>query len=188
MNDVLEALKALIVIFERMKLGYAVIGGLAVRAYGIPRPTFDVDFTLALSREGLSELYAAIEEHGHSVLESYRAGWVDEVAGMPLVKLRTYIQGHGVDVDIFLAETPFQLEILRRRKLAETIDGDLWLASPEDIILLKLMAYRTKDQNDVQDVLFAQGQLDEVYLRHWAEELSVTTRLNEVLEKNRDMF
>jgi arylsulfatase A-like enzyme len=37
------------------------MGGIAVRAYGIPRPTYDLDFTLALPRERLHELYLSAE-------------------------------------------------------------------------------------------------------------------------------
>lgn len=33
----------------------------------------------------------------------------------------------------------------------------------------------------MKDVLFTQGQLDERYLRHWAQELGVTERLERVL-------
>jgi hypothetical protein len=49
MNDVATALRDIANALERLGLKYAVIGGIAVRAYGIPRPTYDVDFTVAIS-------------------------------------------------------------------------------------------------------------------------------------------
>jgi hypothetical protein len=52
MNDVVAALQDLSGIMERLGLTYAVIGGIAVRAYGIPRPTYDVDFMLAIREIG----------------------------------------------------------------------------------------------------------------------------------------
>lgn len=33
----------------RLQLEYAIMGGIAVRVHGIPRPTFDVDFELTIS-------------------------------------------------------------------------------------------------------------------------------------------
>jgi len=190
MTGVADALLRLAALFDRFQVVYAVIGGIAVRAYGIPRATYDVDFTVALPRDRLETVFAAAEEIGYSVLDAYRSGWVDAVANMPLVKLRFYLREKGVDADIFLAETPFQESILRRRQRVETDEVTVWLASPEDVILLKLLANRVRDISDVQDILFTQGQLDEAYMRHWAEELGVLPLLEARLSEmsNDDAF
>lgn len=188
MNDISTALRDVAAILERFGLTYAVIGGLAVRAYGIPRPTFDLDFILAIARERLAELFAALEEAGYTVPENYQSGWVDSVAGVPLVKIRCYLQGQGVDVDVFLAETPFQQEVLARRKLVETPDGQTWLASPEDVVLLKLLAKRSRDLLDVSDILFSQGDLDRDYLHRWAGQLGVQQHLRDALRQYDEMI
>lgn len=181
MTDLFEALQQLIPIFERLKMPYAVMGGIAVRSYGIPRPTYDLDFTLALPRERLPELYAAVQQIGYTVPEAFQTGWVDQVSGLPLVKFRWYRQEQGIDIDVFLAEAPFQQEVLKRRRF-EQIDGlSAWLVSPEDLILLKLLASRPRDLADIGDVLFTQGQLDKTYLRHWADALGVRTSLEQAI-------
>lgn len=187
MNDVVQTLRDLAGILERLGLDYAVIGGIAVRAYAIPRPTFDIDFTLAIPRERLPELFREVEKHGYSVPDSYQTGWVDTVAKMPLVKVRCHLQGHGVDVDMFLAENAFQQEILKRRQWVQTPDGDIWLASPEDVVLLKLLANRGRDAVDVNDILFTQGELDRDYMQHWAQWLDVSDRLEDALREYEDM-
>jgi hypothetical protein len=56
---------------------------------------------------------------------------------MHLVKLRRYIGEHSVDVDLLLMESNFQDEIMNRRLMAEVEQRQLWIASPEDLILLK---------------------------------------------------
>ncbi|MBP86191.1 MAG: hypothetical protein CMJ64_05665 [Planctomycetaceae bacterium] len=183
MNDVALTLRDLADVMEGLGLTYAVIGGIAVRAYGIPRPTFDLDFTLAIPRDRLPELFGAVEKRGYSVPDSYQTGWVDPVAKMPLVKVRCYLQGQGVDVDMFLAETPFQQEVLKRRQLVETPDGNAWLATPEDVVLLKLLANRPRDILDVNDILFTLGELDRDYLRTWDERLGVRSGLDDVLRQ-----
>ena len=182
MNDIGVALRDITAVMESLSLSYAVIGGVAVRAYGIPRPTYDLDFTIAISRQRLVDLFDAVENEGYSVAESYRSGWIDEVGGMPLVKFRCYIQGQGVDIDVFIAESPFQHELLKRRQRVETPDGDTWLASPEDIILLKLIAHRGRDLVDIGDILFTQGELDKSYLRHWADLLGIRKPLEVALQ------
>ncbi|HUG94350.1 MAG TPA: hypothetical protein VML55_26200 [Planctomycetaceae bacterium] len=169
--------------FARMQVPYAVMGGLAVRIYAIPRPTYDLDFTLAIDRYRLPELYRALDSEGYTVLDPYLRGWIDEVAGMPLVKFRLYLGAEGVDVDVFLAESPYQHELIARRRV-EDIDGTpVCFVSPEDLVLLKLVARRPRDISDVADVLFTQGQFDEAYLRRWAGELGVSDALDEVLRQ-----
>ena len=53
--------------------------------------------------------------------------------------------------------------------------------TPEDLILLKLIADRPRDHIDVADILFIQGELDESYMRHWAAELEISDRLAKAL-------
>ena len=71
----------------------------------------------------------------------------------------------AIDIDVFLAETPYQQELMRGARYgAEGWEG--WFVTAEDLILLKLLAGRAKDQIDVSDVLFVQGSLDAAYMRH----------------------
>jgi hypothetical protein len=181
MTDLGDVLRALAGLLEEMQVAYAVMGGLAVRAYALPRPTFDIDFTIAISPERLAEFFSRCEDFGFTVPSQYTTGYVDRVAGMPLVKLRLYLKDKGIDIDIFLVESPYQHELIFRRR-RDDVDGQtVWLVSPEDLILLKLVANRPRDILDVGDVLFMQSQLDTAYLRRWAKELGVESQLEAAL-------
>ncbi len=181
MKDLTQSLREIAGIFESLSARYAVMGGIAVRIHGIPRPTHDVDFTVAMARQHLNDFFARAMDAGYTVAEPYLRGWVDQVAGMPLVKLRMYLEHHGIDIDIFLAESDFQEKLLARRQ-CEDLEGDkIWFVSPEDLILLKLIAGRPRDLVNVQDIFFVQGQLDESYLRRWAAPLGVVDRLEKAL-------
>lgn len=179
--DLDRALRDIAAELDRMSVPYAVMGGLAVRVYGIPRATYDVDLTVSIPRPRLAELFERVQAMGFTVPEVFQSGWVDEIAGMPLVKFRLYLQEHGIDIDVFLAESPYQEELIARRRASDVEGTRIWLVSPEDLILLKLVAHRPRDLADIGDVLFTQGQLDEAYLRRWAHELDVSDRLEEVL-------
>jgi hypothetical protein len=101
--------------------------GFAVRVYGIPRPTYDVDFTIAVARERLPEVYRAITTAGYATPETFESGWVDQVAGMPVVKARWFIEGSTIDIDLFLAESAFQHQVIARRT-RQDVDGlSAWL-------------------------------------------------------------
>ena len=55
---------------------------------------------------------------------------------MPLVKAKLYLAGRSIDVDMFLAETEFQQSLMSCRH-RQTVEGiELWMVTPEDLILL----------------------------------------------------
>lgn len=169
-------------VFERLKIPYALIGGLAVGVHGIPRPTHDLDFTIAVDRSRLPEFFQAVVELGYDVPQEFTTGWVDQVAGMPLVKARLWVAGKTIDVDVFLAESRFQKSLIQRRIQTDVEGIVAYIASPEDLILLKVIAGRPRDIGDIQDILLVQGPLDQAYLQHWADELGVRPQLTKALE------
>lgn len=48
-----DTLHSLIKLFDQLSIPYGVMGGIAVRAYGVPRPTYDIDIMLVLDSESL---------------------------------------------------------------------------------------------------------------------------------------
>lgn len=184
MNDLWDALRKLTHVFERLQLAYAVMGGIAVRYYGIPRPTYDLDFTIAIPRESLPTLYEALESDGFSVPEPFRGGWCDLVSGMPIVKIKLYVAGKAIDVDVFLAESRFQQSIMARKQRATIFGVSCDVVTAEDLILLKLVANRPRDLVDIDDVLFTQGELNAAYMREWARELGCLPALETKLQEH----
>ena len=168
-------------LFEQLEIPYVLIGGLAVSVHGIPRPTHDLDFTISLDRSKIGQLFQKTVDMGYSVPEEFDMGWVDHVAGMPLIRIRKWLRGKSIDVDIFLAESRFQSSMISRRVRVEVDDVVAWVATPEDLILLKLIAARPRDIGDIMDILLAQGKLDEAYLQYWAKELAVLPVLASVM-------
>jgi hypothetical protein len=186
MKHVEAAARDFVGIFDRLQLPYAIMGGLAVRAFGVPRPTYDVDVTLAATEEQLPQLYDAVELAGYTIPDAYRGGSVDRLAEMPLVKFRIYrgTLEESVDIDLFLMETAFQRKIIERRLFTEVDNiGPTWIVSPEDLVLLKLIAGRPRDMGDIDDVRFVHGALDETYMRRWAQLLGIASDLEQLLAK-----
>lgn len=181
MTDLTKPLRDFVAIFESQRIPYVLMGGMAVAAHGLPRPTHDVDFTIVLPREQLADLFDAVTQAGYMVPEAFRKGWIDEVAGMPLVRVQMWVRDKPIDIDIFLAESGYQHEIVKRKVRVQVEGQQAWLVSPEDLILLKLIAGRPRDLGDIGDILFVQGQLDENYLRRWATDLGVAESLEQVL-------
>lgn len=185
MNQLEEVAHDFIQLFEKLNIPYALMGGFAVRAHAIPRPTYDVDFTVALKRDRLHELYTAAKARGYEIPEAQESGWIESVKGLSLVKFKWHtVEGNGsFDVDVFLAENAFHQQMLDRRQRHAYGSWEAWFVSPEDLILLKVFADRMKDKVDVLDVLFTQGQLDVNYMRKWARRLNISERLEQALNQ-----
>jgi len=183
MNSDIEQVAAEFVrFFEKLGIDYAMIGGFAVRVYALPRPTWDFDFVARIPEGKLSQLIQLAEQEGYQVDEVFKSGWKDQVQQMPTVKFKLFIETGKVDVDIFFSDTAFLEHLLQRRTKANAEGLDAYVISVEDLILMKLLANRRKDQADIEDILLIQGRLNEPYLRQWAERLNILPRLEEMLE------
>lgn len=74
-------------------------------------------------------------------------------------------------IDLRLFEAAFAESIASRRRRLTAYDGrDYWFCSPEDLIVMKLIADRDQDRVDVGAILDRRGAaLDLDYIQHWAE-------------------
>ena len=184
MTSLEQALHSIASVLAQRGIPYAVMGGLAVRVYAIPRFTNDVDLTISLDREELPSLFDSLQSVGCEIPSPFREGWLDSVAGLPLFKAEFYETGRSIEIDVFVSETDFQRSLIERRRIIETPAGQISFVSPEDLILLKLIASRPRDLVDVQDILFTLGQLDLPYLEHWAQALSLSDALQIALAQH----
>lgn len=97
----------------------------------------------------------------------------------------------GFKVDIYILGTrPFDQEEFRRRIPYDDHRRQLWVATPEDLILSKLDWYRAggevseRQWRDVLGMLQIHGQqLDQDYLKRWATTLGVEHLWRRALEQ-----
>ncbi|MEW6743785.1 MAG: hypothetical protein AB1486_13605 [Planctomycetota bacterium] len=166
-----------IAVLEDLSLQYIIMGGFAVRNWGIPRPTYAADLAVAVSDEGLLGLLQALAKAGFDVPEEHEGGFQDTVGGLKKVKVTQFAVSTVWEIDLFLVRGAFLEGALNRRR-RRTLEGrSVWVAAPEDLIVLKLMAFRRKDQLDIEEILKINPDLDRSYLQDWAERLGLARRL-----------
>ena len=49
MSDLVQTIKDFATLFDRLQIPYVIMGGWAVRLYGLPRPTYDIDIDIFLA-------------------------------------------------------------------------------------------------------------------------------------------
>jgi len=179
----LRVLRRTIDALDRAGNRYAVLGGFAVRHWGIPRPTYDLDVAVAVGGEGVRPLLAVLDAAGFEIPEEHARGFLDTIAGMSKFTVRRLEAGSLWEVDCFVASTPFLRSALKRT-VPVTLQGrTVPILAAEDILLLKVLASRRKDLADAEEILAVVGSLDLVRMRRWADRLGVRGRLERVLRE-----
>lgn len=180
-----KCLRKLVKVFEKEKIDYMVIGGLALPAYGQVRATQDIDVAMAVKTvESLKSLLKRLGEQSF------------QVTSKPILEAAcTYVFDLENAVDVEIWQKPdgitFDEELFRRRKRVEVAKNlSVWIIGPEDFIINKLARTdrRAQDENDVLSVLEGQkGKLDRKYLIERAREAGVLALLEALERKLRSM-
>lgn len=168
-------------VIEELGIPYAVMDGFAARAWGLPRPTFDADIAVRVDADGLQRLFDALEAKGFDITREHRSGFLDVLAGFEKAQVNRFLDSHVWHTDLFVARGAFLSSALNRTFKLVIGGRSLAVMSPEDIILLKLIANRRKDLADVEEIIGVCKDIDQRYLREWAEKMNVSDRLNSFL-------
>jgi hypothetical protein len=167
------------------QIPYMVTGSVASSSHSQPRSTNDLDIIIDPTGEALrrfldslpSDWYAS-REAALSALNSRSMFNIIEIAG-----------GWKADL-IIRGNRPFDIEEFNRRTNGITLGIEAVLITPEDSILSKLDWSRNSQSprqfEDAVGVAAANlAALDLQYLRKWAAQLGVESRLEQVLEQAR---
>lgn len=140
---------------------WALVGAMAALRYrSTPRLTTDVDF-LADNADGLEDRF---REAGYTV-----TAFADPGEGPHLLVVR----GRGDRIDVLFPVVTYQ-EVALQRARDHVITA-------EDVIVHKLIAWRPRDRNDIASILETDVELDDGYIRRWAEEWHVLDRWEQAL-------
>lgn len=182
MNPQIKAALAVHEFFSvRLKLDYAVIGGIALQFWGEPRFTHDLDVTVQ-DRLELPELVRLTTD----VFDSRVPDPHKFARDTRMLLLRV----SGVDVDVAVALRGYEDSLFARVRPIEVEPGKrLNICSAEDLIIHKALAGRPQDLADVQSVIQRQGKkLDVRYIRRWLAEFSRGLDDPVILERFRQIW
>jgi hypothetical protein len=142
-----------------LKVRFTLIGGLAVGYRSRPRFTRDIDFLLEVPPLVLPSLLQALQERGFSFdTEKAIREWTREHL--------TVLTYHGVNIDWLKPVLPVYQHVIERARTENFLGFSVPIASPEGLILTKLIAFRGQDQVDIENLLAANpGQLDFDFIR-----------------------
>jgi hypothetical protein len=161
---------------EKSHVPYMIAGSVAAMLYGEPRMTNDMDVVVELGQDqvdiflshfGGDDYYASSGDFVRLVMAS---GGAFNIIHVP--------SASKVDI-IVRRRTDFaEHEFSRRQRLPFTEQFEASVATPEDVIISKLLFYTQgrsdKHLTDIAGVLrVSAGQIDEQYIESWVERLGL---------------
>ena len=124
------------------------IGGLAVVARGVPRLTIDIDAVVDAEGLDVDRLWEVLRDSG---LEA-RVIDAATLARERLVLLLRH-SASGVTVDLSLGWMPFEREAMERATTVDLGGVPVPVATPEDLVVLKAVAWRGVDKLDITELI-----------------------------------
>ena len=189
-NDYLsfeDFLKMILSILKKANIDYMIGGAVAVWPWGEPRSTQDIDIVIHLGIEQINALSQELEEIDiflppDIILENLSETRVD----LPINAIHG---ASGYKAEMFLLREDDELRVAafqRRVKVDFGPEvGEVYIHSPEDLIIYKLLYYslsqQTKHIRDIGSIIKTMGEkLDYEYIREWAIEKQLTAIWHEI--------
>jgi len=136
-------------------------GAQAAILYGSTRLSADVDVTVDLGAEPADGLVRALAAGGFRLRVPDTGGFVERTRVLPFVHA-----GTGFPLDVVLAGPGIEEQFFARARTLTVEATPIIVASPEDLIVMKILADRAKDAEDVRAVMRAKrASLDVALIR-----------------------
>jgi hypothetical protein len=143
---------------SRAGVRYMVIGGVALGLSGYPRATLDLDLFVDFSEENLDKFLQVVNRMGYkprvpvdlSLLKDpmERKRWAEEKGA----KVFSFYQAKRphLQIDVLINSPVSFIEAWKKSRIVVIGGEEIHVACPEDLLLLKQVASREKDREDIK--------------------------------------
>lgn len=187
--DITGFLKLILEALEVSGVEYMIGGAIAEWAWGEPRATQDLDIVINLPIKAIGRFSKELEKRNMLVpADIILETMMDDRADIPLNAIHMY---SGLKADLYLMRDG---DKLRQSAFEQRVKvdygppiGKVYVHSPEDLILYKLMylglSGQPKHARDIAAILRAKkNQLNLMYVEEWVNRLGFGSIWNEMLD------
>jgi len=187
--DITSFLKLILEALKASKVEYLIGGAVAEWAWGEPRATQDLDIVINLPIKAVSRFSRELKKRNMLVpTDIILDTMMEDRADIPLNAIHIY---SGLKADLYLMREGDALRksAFQRRLLVDYGPpiGEVYVHSPEDLILYKLMylglSGQPKHARDIAAILRTKkDQLDFGYIEEWVDQLGLGSVWKEILD------
>lgn len=172
-------------VLEQLNIPYMLTGSVASSFYGEPRSTHDFDFVIAILPTNVERLLHSFDEARFYLSEENIRETL--IHGTPF----NLIDSHtGLKADFWPIKSDSYHQTCFDRRRKQTIFGnEIYIASPEDVVLTKLEWYKLSGGSQIQfkDALgvyaVQKDNLDLEYVYKWSEFLGIKDLVDKLIEE-----
>ncbi len=187
--DLAGFLKLVIEALNASGVEYLIGGAIAEWAWGEPRATQDLDLIVNIPIKSVNKLSKELKKRDMLIpAEIILDNILEDRADIPLNAIHMY---SGLKADLYPLREGDELRqsAFKRREQVDygTPIGKVFIHSPEDLILYKLMYFglsqQSKHSRDIAAILKAKkNELDLGYIEQWAARLGLSSLWKEMLD------
>ncbi len=156
---------------------HIIIGGVAASILGRPRTTQDIDILVLLDERYWEEFLASGNQFSFAPRHSDSIKFAQ--------KARVLLMRHeasGIDVDIVFGTLPFEKEAIAHSRFVMIGRMRIPLPRPEDLIIMKAISNRPRDQADIESILDAHPRLNWRRIRRVVRQFASAVEMPEILD------
>jgi len=187
--DVVGFLKLVLEALDAAGVEYLIGGAIAEWAWGEPRATQDIDIVINLPVKAAGKLSKELEKRDMLVpAEIILDTMLEDRADIPINAIHMY---SGLKADLYPVRSgdDLRLSAFQRRQKVDYGPpiGHVYIHSPEDLILYKLIyfgiSHQPKHSRDIAAILRAKkDQIDFGYIEEWTTRLGLSSLWKELLD------
>jgi len=178
--DLVSLLKIVKKRLDKADIPYMVSGGIAVSFWGFPRTTHDIDMVIEAHEKDKDKIIKLFEK------DFYVSSEAVEEAIKKRFTFNIINNKSGLKIDFWLIKKDAFGRAEFKRRLKKKIFGeDIFIISPEDLILCKLIGFEeTKSGRRLQDAksILQTSRVDMRYIKNWARKQGTIEILNEIIK------
>ena len=173
----LAALADLVKWLDDAKMPSMIIGGVAASVLGRPRLTQDVDVLAILPEEDWANAVSSAARHG--ILP--RVENALDFAHRSRVLLMRHAES-GIDIDVTFGRLSFEQTAIDNSEIHDVGGLRVRLPRVEDLLIMKAVARRPKDLQDIEGLLAAHPDADIAAVRQWVREFATAMTMSDMLD------
>jgi hypothetical protein len=154
-----------------------IVGGVAVSFLGQPRYTQDIDALVILPETEWEPALAVAARFG---IVPRIDKPVDFARRARVLLLRH--EGSSVDIDVILGGLPFEQSAVDHGQVYDVGGVSIRLPRIEDLLIMKAVAHRPQDLQDIEGLLNAHPHADVNAVRRWVGEFATATTMPDILQ------
>ena len=161
-------------VLDQYQIPYMLSGSIALGIYTVPRMTRDIDFVIHLEAKNLDLFVDSFKEGFYCDRDGIKDAMVGPVKMFNIID---HESGYKADF-VILKDDPFRLEEFRRRLKVDYFEKTIYVVSPEDLLISKLIWIQdfqsAVQMEDIKSLVVVEN-LDWEYISKWVKQLKLRT-------------